>query len=131
MNCTTCGAPIQAGHSTCSFCGTGLGGAVAGVPPTTFTVSALPSVHTKRRDGHVSRTTTVTLLPDRIVFGAGTPTELPLSQITSVREEETFNGERFVGYPWLVIVAGTEIGLMLKPADHQAWLSSLAAFTRR
>jgi hypothetical protein len=94
-------------------------------------VTPLASVHTKRRDGHTTRTTTVALEADRIVFGAGTPLELPLSQITSVREEASFNGEKFVGYPWLVIAAGSEIGLMLKPEDHRAWMASLAGFTRR
>jgi hypothetical protein len=88
----------------------------------------LASVHTKRRDGHVTRTTTVALEDDRIVFGAGTPTELPLSAISSVREEPSFNGEKYVGFPWVVIVASSEIGLMLKPEDHRAWMAALASF---
>jgi hypothetical protein len=72
----------------------------------------------------------VALEADRIVFGAGTPRELPLSQVTSVREEPSFNGETYAGFPWIVIVAGNEIGLMLKAEDHSAWMASLAEFTQ-
>ncbi len=81
----------------------------------------------RRRDGHVSRNASITLLGDRISISSGTPSVVALTDIVDFRCEDSYSGEHLGGTRFLILtLRGQEIGFAMKPEYAAAWLQALS-----
>lgn len=129
MFCVQCGAP-ETGAATCQKCGTPYadGPHAAYHAPGAHTGLKVGPTNCRRRDGHVSRNCSITLLDDHIAVSSGTPSSVALTDVVGVRVDTSYNGETYGGTRWLIFSLRTqEVGFMMKPDAATAWANALTS----
>jgi len=123
---------MEAGNTACHYCHAryfaepSSEAAQFQAPAAAATTRTLGPTRCRRRDGHVSRPSNVTLAGGYVSFTSGHPDRVALGELLDVRVADSLNGEHYSGAQFVVLrLATQEIGVMMTPDNARLWLDAL------